>query len=443
MTAETWRRLVPSGVRKQLRAYKDRTALKSLLRDWTLVGSQILATPGEVEKPNILIVSTDPWHIVGSLGDDAMISATLAEIHCFRPNARFTVITASDSADSVAAKLGLKSVRIWNAPDFVGSILECLTAGHFSNVVVVGADVLDGHYGALGAAKLLVVADLAARMRIPSTVLGFSFNSAPRATLTPFFNGLHDGVRLNVRDPISMDRLTAFSSATKYLASDVALLLRPKPVEASDPALMWLAERRREGRPVLGFNVHPMLIDNASAEDIRNIIDASTRAIETSTMSSGTSWMLIPHDHRPSVGDEFVLTPLSRQLAQSLGDKVFYLEGQYPAASLKYFTSRLDGVVSGRMHLAIAALSSGIPVLAITYQDKFEGLFQHFNLPSWLLATPAELLNTSLFSERLEQFLLKLPELTDTVTSAVGRVRSLALSNFDGIRPAELPHLNA
>jgi len=32
------------------------------------------------------------------------------------------------------------------------------------------------------------------------------------------------------------------------------------------------------------------------------------------------------------------------------------------------------------MHLAIAALGSGTPVLSITYQDKFEGLYQHFEL---------------------------------------------------------------
>jgi polysaccharide pyruvyl transferase WcaK-like protein len=38
------------------------------------------------------------------------------------------------------------------------------------------------------------------------------------------------------------------------------------------------------------------------------------------------------------------------------------------------------------MHLAIACLGNGVPVGAVVYQDKFEGLFDHFGITPPLVA---------------------------------------------------------
>lgn len=51
----------------------------------------------------------------------------------------------------------------------------------------------------------------------------------------------------------------------------------------------------------------------------------------------------------------------------------------------------MDGVVTGRMHFAIACLGMAVPVAALTYQDKFQGLMKHVDLPQDLLLQPSDL----------------------------------------------------
>ena len=73
------------------------------------------------------------------------------------------------------------------------------------------------------------------------------------------------------------------------------------------------------------------------------------------------------------------------------------------ASEIKAVAGLVDGVVTGRMHLAIAALGQGTPVAAITYQDKFQGLFAHFGVSESLLLSPEQLLA----GDNLEKFLLR------------------------------------
>jgi colanic acid/amylovoran biosynthesis protein len=70
------------------------------------------------------------------------------------------------------------------------------------------------------------------------------------------------------------------------------------------------------------------------------------------------------------------------------------LKAQYPAlfrhadftsaSDAKSFISGLDFLVGARMHATIAAFSSGVPVVPISYSRKFEGLFGAMNYP-WLV----------------------------------------------------------
>ncbi|MBS3960426.1 MAG: polysaccharide pyruvyl transferase family protein, partial [Sandarakinorhabdus sp.] len=53
--------------------------------------------------------------------------------------------------------------------------------------------------------------------------------------------------------------------------------------------------------------------------------------------------------------------------------------------------SGLDFVVAARMHASIAAWSSGVPVLPVSYSRKFEGLYKALDYP-WLV--PAKGLST-------------------------------------------------
>ena len=65
-------------------------------------------------------------------------------------------------------------------------------------------------------------------------------------------------------------------------------------------------------------------------------------------------------------------------------DRVEMLRPPLNAWELKHLAGMVDLVLTGRMHLAIAALGMGTPPLCVAYMDKFEGLFHLFNIASRL-----------------------------------------------------------
>ena len=70
------------------------------------------------------------------------------------------------------------------------------------------------------------------------------------------------------------------------------------------------------------------------------------------------------------------------------------LQARYPAlrtlprfanaSDAKSHISGLDFIIAGRMHACIAALSAGVPTLAISYSRKFNGLFDSLGYPHYI-----------------------------------------------------------
>jgi polysaccharide pyruvyl transferase WcaK-like protein len=81
------------------------------------------------------------------------------------------------------------------------------------------------------------------------------------------------------------------------------------------------------------------------------------------------------------------------------------------------------------MHLAIASLGSGTPTLSITYQDKFEGLYQHFGLPIEHTITPMQCLGDAL-SIRIGCAHAQRHDLRKRICANLPRVMTLASRNL-------------
>ncbi len=98
-------------------------------------------------------------------------------------------------------------------------------------------------------------------------------------------------------------------------------------------------------------------------------------------------------------------------------------------AKIKRIVGLLALVVTGRMHLAIASLGMGTPVLCVAYQDKFEGLFQHFDFPLEYLAQPQECV-TDAFSIKIENAIQHLDEMRDRIAKALPEVMRASERNL-------------
>lgn len=358
-----------------------------------------------------------------------MMTAALAYLESQHRNLEVHMLCLEHLAGQLAREKGFVPVALPSNTSFAFGMRRILEGGGYDMLLLVGADIMDGYYSPEPAENMLIAADLAARAGIATNFLGFSFNNMPEPELKRLYDTLHPGVTLNVRDEVSLKRFNTFTSATKKLVADTAFLLKPAAVDQN--ALSWITEQKRLERMVIGFNVHPMLVKDASTDDVLSIVNKSIDAIKTASKKHNVSWVLIPHDYREVVGDDICLRPIYERLEAQSDIRVMYFEGTHRAATLKALAGHMDGVVTGRMHLAIASLGMGIPTLCITYQDKFEGLYRHFGLPKELLLAPRKLMaDQAALEDDLDMFVRSLPELKAQITIRLPEVHRLAELNF-------------
>lgn len=84
------------------------------------------------------------------------------------------------------------------------------------------------------------------------------------------------------------------------------------------------------------------------------------------------------------------------------------------------------------MHLAIAAMSQGVPAFGLAYKDKFEGLMQHFSLTDNLIPREETLLPDSLF-KFLTHAIDQHANARTKVCSRLPEVNERALANLNSL----------
>jgi len=166
-------------------------------------------------------------------------------------------------------------------------------------------------------------------------------------------------------------------SAKVRLAPDPAFVLEPISAELPGDLETCLAEG------CLGVNLSPMLADYAAdgAEwpgQARECLKELDRAIDVPII-------LIPHVETPGSNDYAFLTALSQTLGRTK-NRIHVLSRRYNAPQLKYIISKLSLFAGARTHATIAALSTGVPTLAIAYSTKAIGIMADlFGDGKWLV----------------------------------------------------------
>lgn len=416
-------------VRERLRQIKAKQRFREIERSWHHLQQQLRPMPLAVGRPERLVVMpSDPWTLVGAKGDEAMIQSVVTQIQAASPTLEVGVLTASPMASEAARALGYQALEVWDGG--VSVMAEAVHEFGADVMAVLGADCMDGYYNPMTTLTMLAVSDLAARDGVRVSILGFSFNDRPDERLRSVFECVSERVLINVRDEISFNRFRSFCRAKVQLVADSAFQLRP--VVDSQVVLSlkrWVERQHQVGRTVLGLNVHPMLLGEPGPLQIQQLIDQVAQEVCRYLDQGETCIALISHDYRDAIGDDVCLRPLYRVLSKRFGERIYYDETRCKAAELKGLAGALDGVVTGRMHLAIAALGMGVPVAALTYQDKFQGLMKHFELPQSLLLAPARLRQSGALFELLAGFEANLPDLLVKTNSALPQVSVASMRN--------------
>ncbi len=299
-----------------------------------------------------------------------------------------------------------------------------------------GADLMDGYYSDYATLKKVKLVELASIIGVKSAILGFSFNHEPTATAQYVLSNLPSNVRLCARDPVSQKRLANYLNRPIQLVADLAFLLTPSESSAQiDQTFKWIGEQHTNGRIVIGINPNNLLLNDLAAQKPEDLIAAYINKLTELFLSyKKLSFILVPHDFRNLKG-KYSDNCLSKKIIEGLPTELQpYCNKLSPpcnAAEIKAIVGNLDVVLSGRMHLAIACLGQGTPVGCITYQGKFEGLFQHFELEGMTIS-PTEMLEYE--STKLIDLVTNIIDNKDAIRQQIQaklpQVQQLAGSNF-------------
>ena len=416
--------------------YSDREwiAVPMLMAEWRRLSRSAASQPPSGPVHRLVILPADVHTLVGSKGDEAMMQAVVARLAGTAVDLRVAVLTATPTADAAAVAMGFEALPVWRDPWCLEAVLDGLQLFETDTLLVVGADVMDGYYSSATSLRMLAIADLAARSGIRTIILGFSFNAAPSRHMKPLFNQVTKDLKINVRDPISLNRFSAFCTARGRLVADAAFMLVADTQSARVGEIAaWKKGRHDAGDQVIAFNIHPMLIKSSEASQLKRLTDSAVQALKSLLQRTALSVVLLSHDDRGNGGDDVCLKLLHQQLAPLFPQRVLYPAEQMSAAELKAVAGLMDGVVTGRMHLAIASLGMGVPVAAITYQDKFQGLFDHFGLPGSLMLTPGDVMESAKLLAMMEIFVSRLGQLRAQVVQALPKVLEASESNLKGL----------
>ncbi|MGX2039516.1 polysaccharide pyruvyl transferase family protein [Methylocaldum sp. MU1018] len=423
-------RLALKNIRSQMR---ESVRVPLLYREWRQERKRLERTPSARQNHDIrsiLIAPADVISLTGSKGDEAMIAALVEGVRRHIPDCRFGIFSVDEEDAHSCSEPGVRSEAVWANPWSLRKLTD--TVARYDAVALVGGDIMDGYYNAITSLRMWVLADLAARMGKPTVILGFSFNASPSPKLAKCLNALDPAVNICVRDAFSLERFNRFSKATGRLVADSAFLLRPR-TDGPEAARVraWAEQQRAQGKMVCGFNLHPMLVKNGDPTRIGALVDSAVATLSDLGARRPVSFLLIPHDFRGgTLGDGAMLSPIYERVRPVLGDRVIYPSNPLHAAELKALAGSADLTVTGRMHLAVGSLSQGVPVAAITYQDKFQGLFRHFGLPESLMLPPDRTRDPAAFARMVETAIDRRRELAEQVAAKLPEVVRLAEINL-------------
>ena len=419
-------------LKKTRRSLRIKLAQRQLLREWSVKKSTHFELKAPKPLNRLLILPCDPWTFIGSKGDEAMVNAAVGHLAAKSSGLSVGVIVASASAAEAAIRLGYQPLFCWAENWSLGKVLSGIDEFDPDMMLTLGADVMDGYYSPQTTSRLLITADIVAARGVLSIVLGFSFNKNPNPDTRVIFERLDSRLSLNVRDPISLERFHEFTSRAARLVADAAFMLTPNyDGDGVTDAISWANSRRLAGDVVIGLNIHPMLIRKASDAQVADLVQGVVAAVKHLPSASRISVALIPHDYRGAEGDDVCLAPIYEALASTFGGRIIYPRAELSAAQLKAIAGSMDGVITGRMHLAVASLGMGVPVAGLTYQDKFHGLFLHFGLPNRLLLSPEQVIDGTSLGELIEGFICEIPTLRALVQNKLPGVKLLSLRNLD------------
>lgn len=372
-----------------------------------------------------------PRHILlaapggGSVGDQAMFESfvTGVEGHVVVIVRKDTTLLRVPPAIADRITVLVLPELLYGTPKTYLRDLRILAAefGKSSSFSVVGADVMDGAYNVRASARRFWLPAFAARLGLDARILGFSWNAHPAARTVDAMLWSSDFIDLLARDPKSASRLRDAGARRVKEVADLAFLA---PISSDIPEYIssWVSTQREAGRPIVVVNANYLL-----EERIDQV--AAFSPFVSERLDAGVSFILLPHDSRHSPSDESLVADIAATVGEN--EHLLLVPEVLMPGEVVDLASRVDFVVTGRMHLAILAAIGGTPAIAISYQGKIEGLYRNLGLTCFILpdATFTQSLGTA-----FDDVTRELEANRASLATHVPAMKTLAAENFRNLR---------
>ncbi len=347
---------------------------------------------------------------LGNSGDDAILQAILQQVRTMVPNEEITVL--SRNPKETAAAHGVRALHMFNLPGFLRTARRCaLYINGGGNLIqdVTSRRSLWYYLYTLRAAK-----------RNGCKVLMYGCGIGPilhKKDLTLTRKILNENVDIiTLRDPDSQRDLEQIG-VTKpeiLLTADPALCL-PRAPEAEIDAVLQQAGIPADGR-YLCFALRQW---KGFPEKAPLFTAAARYAYET----YGLTPVFLSVEHRQD--------PAANRLAtEGLDIPHYHLDSPGSVNTIIGLLSRMEGVVSMRLHALIFAAGQGTPLAGVVYDPKVSAFLRYIGQD--LFAKLDSLTEQDLFS-MIDQMAAR-RHTPEEQTAAVERLRQLEQGNLDAAR---------
>ena len=298
-------------------------------------------------------------------------------------------------------------------------------------VIVIGADMIDGGYGATQILQRLRLAQLSRLSGGRTRVIGSSFSANPNPEVIAFLKGAK-GLEILARDPVSQQRMTQYLERDVTMVADSAFLLRPEiTCDAARAAATFMSEQKAQGRRILALNVSGLVFRKIFPGALERF---SAAVADWIARTPDVAPLVLAHDRRPGkAGDLGSCDVLAAAIQEKAPNRCHYVRDDISAWDAKALAAQFDMAFVCRMHFAIACLGQGIPPLSLVSMGKFEGLMQHFGLQGLTLDPATAAGDAVKLTEALDDLSRRAPALRATIRAALPAVRALSARNYEDL----------
>lgn len=360
----------------------------------------------------------------GSMGDAAMISAVISHLRT-RETAGIDLLYDGHWPLDGQPDRYIPASRFFyeNNQAQKSAVYEALH--QHSEILFIGADTIDGAYNPRAVRnRLSLLRDFVLSGR-KARILGASYNAKPEQTTRNALAKLPPATVVCARDPQSLSRLrSVFGSVVQ--TADLAFCVEPREDHPDAmKALSWVASRRGSRNEIIAINCNALQFKKKPG-----LATSYARMIEQ-LVEDNISILLVPHDTRTAEPDVFHLRKAISGLSPTQLSSTYLIETDSPGA-LKATLARCDLLFSGRLHAMILAMGAGTPAMGLAYQDKFEGMFELFGMPTddILIAPEVFEADPPRVIEQLRRNLQRCADLRDQVCAGLPQVLELSRRNF-------------